>query len=373
MKKKIAVIIGTRPEAVKLIPVYLAFKKSKDFAPVIISSGQHLEMVKQIFDFFEIEPDVELKAMTGNQSLSKLTSILAEQLGNYLLSEEFSAVIVQGDTTTAFVAGLIGFYGKIKVVHVEAGLRTYNKFSPFPEEMNRKMISSLADIHFCPTKQAVLALKKEGTHKNVFNVGNTVIDSLLLTQAKVSDDSNKYDEHFRKILDLDKKIILITGHRRENFGDGMKNICEAVLKMSESHSDFEFVYPIHLNPNVQQTVRKMLQGKQNIHLLQPLPYDYMVYLMNKSFIILTDSGGIQEEAPSLGKPVLVLRETTERPEGIAAGCVVLVGTDKNKIISVFDSLLSNAKLYAKMSNAVNPYGDGKSAERILNRCRAILK
>lgn len=372
MKKRIAIIIGTRPEAIKLIPVYFAFKHSEDFLPIIINTGQHLEMVDQIFDFFEIEPDVKLRVMTGNQSLSTLTAKLAEQLGSYIASDDISAVVVQGDTTSALMASLIGFYNKIKVIHVEAGLRTNNKYSPFPEEMNRKIIGNLADIHFCPTEQAVSALVKDNVRENIFNVGNTVIDSLLLTYNKVKANDGKYKNHFKQIFDIEKKIVLITGHRRENFGDGMKNICEAILELSEKHENFEFVYPVHLNPNIQKTVKDILGSRKNIHLLEPLPYDYMVYLMNKSYIILTDSGGIQEEAPSFGKPLLVLRDTTERPEGIEAGCAVLVGTDKEKIVSTFNSLISSRDLYSKMSDAVNPYGDGKSSERILKQCLAIL-
>lgn len=372
MKKKIAVVIGTRPEAVKLIPVYFAFRDSEDFSPVVINTGQHVEMVDQIFRFFGVEPDAELKTMTGNQSLHGLTATLVERLGELVSANDFFAVMVQGDTTSAFVAALVGFYHQLKVIHVEAGLRTGERYSPFPEEMNRKLIGGLADVHFCPTARAVAALRREGITENVFNVGNTVVDSLFLTGEKVKTNESDYAGYFGRILDLKKRIVLITGHRRENFGDKMRNVCEAILELSARYEDYEFVYPVHLNPNIQQPVGEILAGRENIHLLPPLAYDAMIYLMSKSHIILTDSGGVQEEAPSFGKPILVLRDTTERPEGIAAGCAVLVGTDKGKIISAFDALINDADWYSKMSRAKNPYGDGKSAARILEECRRLF-
>lgn len=370
--KKIAIIIGTRPEAIKLIPVFLAFKDSDKFRPVIISTGQHLEMVAQIFDFFEIKPEIELNVMIEDQSLGELTSNLCQKLQDCFTANEFEAIMVQGDTTSAFIAGLIGFYGKTTVIHIEAGLRTNNKYSPFPEEMNRKLLSSLTDIHFCPTAQAENALHKENIFENVYNVGNTVIDALLLTRQKVLAAPDTYEEYFGKLFDLEKRIILITCHRRENFGSTLENICQALIEIAGNHPECELVYPVHLNPNVQKPVRNLLGEYKNIHLLEPLAYDFMVYLMDKSYLILTDSGGVQEEAPSLGKPILVLRESTERPEGIEAGCALLVGTKKENIVSNAERLLTDEQFYAEMARIENPYGDGRSSQRILEICEKVL-
>lgn len=370
--KKIAIIIGTRPEAIKLLPVFLAFRNSYKFEPVIVSTGQHLEMVNQIFDFFGIKPEIELNVMLENQSLGDLTSNLCRKLQNCFSENNFDAIMVQGDTTSAFIAGLIGFYEKAKVIHVEAGLRTFDKYSPFPEEMNRKLLSSLTDIHFCPTETAENALHRENIFENVFNVGNTVIDALLLTKEKVLADSGRYEKYFGDLFDLEKRIILITCHRRENFGRTLENICRALMEIADRHKDCELVYPVHLNPNVQKPVKDRLQNHKNIHLLKPIAYDQMVYLMDKSYLILTDSGGVQEEAPSLGKPVLVMRESTERPEGIEAGCARLVGTKKENIIAHAERLLTDKEAYLKMAKVENPYGDGKSSKRILEICESIL-
>jgi len=367
MFKHIGIIVGTRPEAIKLIPVYLELKKH--FPSVeLISTGQHFSMLEQIFSFFEVSPDVSLDVMMPNQTLAGLTSRLCERLQACYEENKYDLVIVQGDTTTAMAASLVAFYNRIKVAHVEAGLRTYNKFSPFPEEVNRQIISRVADYNFAPTQKAMDALKTEGT-KNCFLTGNTVIDSLMLCMQKVELNKIRYEEKY-KIIDGYGKLVLITGHRRENFGRGFEEICAAIKHLSAAYPNYLFYYPVHLNSNVKDKVSHFLSGLKNVVLDEPLPYDELIYLMSRSYIILTDSGGIQEEGPSLNVPILVMRDTTERPEGIDNGCSVLVGTSSERIISVFNNLAEDAALYNKMASAGNPYGDGKSAIYIAD---ALLK
>jgi UDP-N-acetylglucosamine 2-epimerase (non-hydrolysing) len=361
MHKRIAIVLGTRPEAIKLIPVYLELKKRG--APVrLVSTGQHQQMLHQIFQFFDISPDVSLDVMVHNQTLAGLTSRLTDALQAHFESAKYDIVVVQGDTTTAMAASLVAFYNRIQVAHVEAGLRTYNKYSPFPEEINRQIIGRIADFHFTPTEVAEKVLQAENITQT-YLVGNTVIDSLLHCLDKVQQREEAYKKKFA-FLDNYQKLVLITGHRRENFGQGFDAICSAIKELSQRYPATLFYYPVHLNPNVKDKVYEVLSGVSNVWLGQPLPYDELVFLMSRSFIILTDSGGIQEEAPSLNVPVLVMRDTTERPEGVANGCAQLVGTDKETITKTFIALVEQPETYRRMAEAVNPYGDGKSAGRI---------
>jgi UDP-N-acetylglucosamine 2-epimerase (non-hydrolysing) len=363
--KKILVIVGTRPEAIKLIPVYQELKKERTFETVLISTGQHREMLEQIFGFFEVKPDFDLKLMTENQTLPGLTAILFDQLGEVIRKLKSDLVVVQGDTTTAMVAAMVGYYNQSKVAHVEAGLRSYNKLAPFPEEINRKIISQIADVHFAPTLQAAENLKREW-QTNIHVVGNTVIDGLLYGKKRIEESRMNYSSKFA-FLQSGKKIVLITTHRRESFGDGLKNICEAIHELSISYyGECEFVLPVHLNPNIREPVHKALSNLDNVHLLQPLSYDDMIFMLSQSYMILTDSGGIQEEAPSFNVPFIVLREVTERPEGIESGCGVLAGTEKAGIVKAFTNIFDNKDLHRKMSESISPYGDGNSSRKIVS-------
>ena len=361
MFNRIAIVLGTRPEAIKLIPVYLELKKR---FPVVelVSTGQHESMLEKIFGFFDVRPDVSLRVMTHNQQLAGLTAALSERLQECYTQGAYDLVIVQGDTTTAMVASLIAYYNRIKVAHVEAGLRTYDKFSPFPEEINRQLISRIGDYHFVPTQRALETLSHEHVD-NAFLVGNTVIDSLLLCLEKIRKNEAPYEARF-PVLKSFEKLVLITGHRRENFGQGFDEICRAIHELSKRYPTYLFYYPVHLNPNVKDKVHGILSGLSNVVLDVPLPYDELIYLMSKSYIILTDSGGIQEEAPSLHVPLLVMRNTTERPEGIDIGCARLVGTDSKVIIDSFVELVNDPRVYQKMAAPENPYGDGQSAKKI---------
>ncbi|WP_109831734.1 non-hydrolyzing UDP-N-acetylglucosamine 2-epimerase [Reichenbachiella versicolor] len=363
--KKVAIIVGTRPEAIKLIPLFLYLKKNGDglgLKPILVSTGQHKEMLDQIFQFFEVVPDVSLSVMSANQTLVDLSASLIKALGRVIDEMSPDLLIVQGDTTSAMIGSLIGFYSRIRVGHVEAGLRTYNRFSPYPEEVNRQIIGITADFHFAPTQKAYEILLSENK-EIVVNVGNTVIDSLNLCLKKVLKQKGQYVKKFKSKLDKDK-LVLVTGHRRENFGTGFENICNSLAILAKKYQDTRFVYPVHLNPKVKNVVTEKLSGISNISLLSPLPYDDLVFLMSQSYLILTDSGGIQEEAPTLNVPLLVMRDTTERPEGIDAGCAMLVGTDQESIIGSFEKIVSDRSLYDKMSYEPNPYGDGKTASRI---------
>ncbi len=358
-----AIIVGTRPEAIKLMPLCLEFKK-RNIDVALVFTGQHEEMVQQISSFFEVKEDINLHVMRRNQTLADLTATLITALNELFTKRSFSKIIVQGDTTTAFTAALTGFYHKIPVAHVEAGLRTNNKFSPYPEEINRQLISRIADWHFAPTHIAEKNLLEEHC-SNVFVTGNTVIDSLLLCKQKVDANELTYSKKFQHILAY-KKFVLITGHRRENFSSDVYSIIEAVKTLALNNPETGFYYPVHLSEKVQKPVHKILGNIKNVILDTPLPYDELVFVMSRSFLIMTDSGGIQEEAPSLNKPVIVLRDTTERPEGIESGCAVLAGTEKENIIHHFNQITANAALYQSMASAVNPYGDGTSCRQIVD-------
>ena len=363
---KIAIIVGTRPEAIKLMPIYLAFKDVKGFQIDLISTGQHKEMLNQVFDIFDVEPAISLELMTKNQTLNGLASKLINSLDELLLRNEYNGVIVQGDTLTAMISAMVSFNNRISVFHVEAGLRSYDIDHPFPEEANRRVIGIYATLNFTPTNKASMALIKEGfTEQSVINVGNTVIDALFSVHDKIKCNLSNYEKTFSDFISKGRKCVLVTAHRRENFGDGFINICESIAILAEKYKDVDFIYPVHLNPNVQSVVKSKLSNISNVKLIEPLTYDNMVYLMSQSYLILSDSGGIQEEAPSLNVPVVVMREKTERMEGIENNCSVLVGTSKEKIINTVDDLLTNSVLYNKMSSAKNPYGEGKSASKII--------
>ena len=365
-------IFGTRPEAIKLAPLIKQLENNSNFNIKVCVTGQHKEMLQQVLSFFQINPNYNLNIMKQNQSLFELTSEVLKGLANILEQENPELIFVQGDTTTAFVGALAGFYKKIKIAHIEAGLRSHNKYSPFPEEMNRVLAGHLSDYHFAPTERAKENLLKEGIKENVYVVGNTVIDALFLGLNIIKEQGEEqYYKHF-DFIDFSKKIILVTGHRRESFGKPFENICYALKEIAE-REDIEIVYPVHLNPNVREPVNRILGNVKNVHLIEPLEYPYLIWLMSKSYLVLTDSGGIQEEAPSLGKPVLVMREVTERIEGIEAGTAKLVGTDKEKIVKETVNLLNNKKEYEKMAKAVNPYGDGKASQRIENIIEKVIK
>jgi UDP-N-acetylglucosamine 2-epimerase len=365
MKKKITVVFGTRPEAIKLAPVILELKNYRDFEVNVCITAQHREMLDQVLKVFDIHPDVDLGLMKENQSLSELSSRVMTAMDTYYNVYNPDLVIVQGDTTTTFIASLTAFYHKIQIAHVEAGLRTWNKYSPFPEEINRSLTTKIVDLHFAPTKISKDNLLKEGIkEEKIFITGNTVIDALLLAREKLIDCEINITGLSESLLNNKNKIILITGHRRENFGEGFKNICEAISDLAKEFYNYHFIYPVHLNPNVRKPVFEILSGKNNIHLIEPLDYLPFVSLMNKSVLILTDSGGIQEEAPSLGKPILVMRETSERPEGIIAGTAKLIGVSKKGIFEETKKLLLTKDEYNRMANIVNPYGDGTASKKI---------
>lgn len=369
MSKKVKVFItfGTRPEAIKLAPIIKYMEKNPGkFDIKICSAGQHKQMLKQVTDFFSIKTDYNLNLMTNNQSLGLFSSKLLAKIDKLLVESNPDIVLVQGDTATAFLTALASFYKKIKVGHVEAGLRTYNKNNPFPEEINRQLITRVADLHFAPTKKALDNLINEGVDRgSIFLTGNTTVDALEL--AKVLIEKNKKSIELTKIfksLDYDKKIVLVTMHRRESFGEEIRNICIALKTIAKKYSKIQIVYPVHLNPNVKDPVFELLSNTHNIVLTEPLDYQSMLLLMSRSFIIITDSGGIQEEAPSFGKPVLVIRKETERTESIEAGISKLVGTDPEDLIMSFSEILEKPGLYEKMIPVVNPYGDGNAADKI---------
>ena len=357
-------VFGTRPEAIKLVPVIKRLRSNSAFRVAVCVTAQHREMLDQVLDFFDIQPDIDLNIMKPNQNLFDITTRALNGIRQAILSYRPDWIVVQGDTTTTFAGALAASYEKVRIAHIEAGLRSFDRLSPFPEEMNRVLTTHLADLHFAPTETARNNLIGEGVReRRVFVVGNTSIDALLLC-LRMIEEKNLSDFVSLKPINLDKKIILVTGHRRESFGIPFENICHALKVIAIDQKDVEIVYPVHLNPNVRKPVFKILEGIPNIHLLEPLDYPSFVWLMNKSYIILTDSGGIQEEAPSLGKPVLVMRDVTERVEGVEAGTAVLVGTKQERIVSETLNLLSNRLDYDKMSRAINPYGDGKTSERI---------
>jgi UDP-N-acetylglucosamine 2-epimerase (non-hydrolysing) len=370
--KKVSLIFGTRPEAIKLCPLVLELKKHPEFQPHVCVTGQHRHMLDQVLEVFEVVPDVDLNLMRPDQTLAGLTSRAIMSIDNYLADYRPDIVIVQGDTTTSFCAALAAFYRHITVGHVEAGLRTWNKLSPFPEEINRVMTSRIADLHFAPTQWAKGNLLKEGVPDDrIFVTGNTVIDALHIAVEKVRENPPEIHGLPSHLLNGDSKrpLVLITGHRRENFGEGFENICRAISQLSKRFGDTAFVYPVHLNPNVRKPIFDMLSAHDNIYLIEPLAYLPFVALMNRSTLVLTDSGGVQEEAPGLGKPVLVMRDTTERPEAVEAGTVKLIGTDRQMIINSVAALLSNREVYDAMARASNPYGDGMACQRIVAALR----
>ncbi|MGV1002100.1 non-hydrolyzing UDP-N-acetylglucosamine 2-epimerase [Empedobacter falsenii] len=372
MKTKHLIIFGTRPEAIKMAPLVQEFKKHNEFETKVCVTAQHREMLDQVLDFFEIQPDFDLNLMKPNQNLFSLTADIITELKPVLEDFQPDYVYVHGDTSTSSIAGLAAFYAGAKVCHVEAGLRTHNKWSPFPEEMNRQLTGRLADFHFAPTQQSYENLIKENIKpEDIIVTGNTVIDALLDSAEKVQSIQNKEIDYLKTIVDASKKLILVTGHRRENHGQGFINICEALKEIAQNNADVQIIYPVHLNPNVQKPVKEILSDISNIQLIEPLAYPAFVWLMTQSYMIVTDSGGVQEEAPSLGKPVLVMRDTTERPEAVEAGTVILVGTDKAKIIAEAHDLLTNQARYQAMSALHNPYGDGNACERIVNYIKQL--
>ncbi len=363
-------IFGTRPEAIKMAPVIKELEKQPgDFETLVCVTGQHREMLDQVLEFFEITPNYDLNLMQPGQTLFDITSNGLKGLQGIFSECKPDIVLVQGDTTTAFAGALASFYNNTKIVHIEAGLRSGDKFSPYPEEMNRTLIGHLSDYHLAPTEKARQNLLREGITKNIHVVGNTVIDALFLGLSIIEQQSDESYQKFFSFLNSSKKIILVTGHRRENFGKPFEDVCHAIREIAESFPEVQVVYPVHLNPNVQQPVNTLLGNLANIHLIEPLDYPHLLWLLNRSYLVLTDSGGIQEEAPSLGKPVLVMREVTERTEGIEAGTAMLVGTDRKKIIQEVTALLTGKEIYEKMSRAHNPYGDGNAAVRIADILR----
>ena len=364
---KILSVFGTRPEAIKMAPVLAELNKYPEITSVVCVTAQHREMLDQVLELFSINPDYDLSIMQPNQSLSEITARALTKLDEVLTREKPDWVLVQGDTTTAMVGALAAFYHQIKVGHVEAGLRSFDKYQPFPEEINRKIATSISDLHFAPTEVSKQNLTREGVNEaNILVTGNTVIDALLQVADKLYD----WDSSPLSAIPQDRKIILVTAHRRENHGEPLHNICAALRTLAEQFSEVQIVYPVHLNPNVQKIVRATLGNIPNVTLLEPLEYLPLVHLMKQSYFVITDSGGIQEEAPGLGKPVLVLREVTERPEGVTAGTVKLVGTDTEEILHEATNLLTNATAYQTMSQAVNPYGDGQASVRIVERLMA---
>lgn len=366
MKKiKNLVIFGTRPEAIKMAPLVKEFQNHAEFETKVCVTAQHREMLDQVLEFFDIKPDFDLDLMKPNQNLYTLTADIITGLKPILEEFQPDYVYVHGDTTTTMAASIASFYSGAKVCHVEAGLRTHNKRSPFPEEINRQISGRIADYHFAPTEQSKNNLLAENILENTILVtGNTVIDALLESSNRINTIENNEIEFLKTVVDSTKKLVLVTGHRRENHGQGFINICEALKEIASAHKDVQIIYPVHLNPMVQKPVHDILSDIDNVKLIDPLAYPAFVWLMNQSFMIITDSGGVQEEAPSLGKPVLVMRDTTERPEAVDAGTVILVGTDKNKIITEATSLLNDKQRYQSMSELHNPYGDGKASAKI---------
>lgn len=371
--KKILIVFGTRPEAIKMAPLVKEFQKdTNNFETKVCVTAQHRQMLDQVLEIFDIKPDYDLNIMKPGQDLYDITSNVLIGMKSVLDDFKPDVVLVHGDTTTTLSASLAAFYAKIKVGHVEAGLRTNDIYSPWPEEGNRQLTGILANYHFAPTQQSEENLLKEGkSQQDIHVTGNTVIDALMYVLQRIKNQPTLKEKIKSKIsdqyqLDEKRKIILVTGHRRENFGQGFINICEGLKELAKNNPDVDIVYPVHLNPNVQKPVNEILSGLTNVYLIDPLQYEEFIYIMNESYFIITDSGGIQEEAPSLGKPVLVMRNTTERPEAVKAGTVKLVGTDKNKLIKEAQTLIDNKFEYEKMAKAHNPYGDGRACAGIVS-------
>ena len=366
-KIKVMTVFGTRPEAIKMAPVVLELKKYADIEPIVTVTAQHREMLDQVLELFKIKPNHDLDIMAAGQTLFDITAKALNGLNVALAEEKPDLVLVHGDTTTTFAGALAAYYRQIPVGHVEAGLRTYDKYSPFPEEMNRKLTGAIADLHFAPTQTSKDNLLKENVdEKNIFITGNTVIDALHHT---VSDDFDFADELPQNIDYEKKRLILMTTHRRENLGEPMRHVYKALKRITSEFADVETVFPVHRNPKVREVVNEELGGLEHVHLIDPLDYEPFANLMHRAFLILTDSGGVQEEAPALGKPVLVLRDTTERPEAVAAGTVKLIGTDSERVYNETKLLLTDNKEYTRMSSSCNPYGDGRAASRIVKVIR----
>lgn len=374
IKKKNLIIFGTRPEAIKMAPLVKTFLKNKSFETKVCVTAQHREMLDQVLDFFEIKPDYDLNLMKPGQNLYSLTADIITGLHPVL--EEFHPdfVYVHGDTTTTMGASIAAFYSGAKVCHIEAGLRTFNKKSPFPEEINRTITGHIADYHFAPTQTSYDNLLREGIKKeSILITGNTVIDALFESVTKVDTIEDSEINNLKSDIDFTKRIILVTGHRRENHGQGFINICNALKRIGESVDNVQIIYPVHLNPKVQKPVYDILGKLDNVKLIAPLAYPAFVWLMSKCELVITDSGGVQEEAPSLGKPVLVMRDTTERPEAVDAGTVILVGTDQERIVHETLDLLNNPERYLSMSKLHNPYGDGNASKRIVEFIQNITE
>lgn len=371
--KKILIIFGTRPEAIKMAPLVKAFKKENSFFETkVCVTAQHRQMLDQALNFFEINPDFDLNLMKPNQSLYTITADIITGLKEILEDFKPDFVFTHGDTTTTMAASLAGFYSGAKVCHIEAGLRTFDKYSPFPEEINRQITGRIADFHFAPTENSKQNLLKENIPENsILVTGNTVIDALFESSNRVENIEDEEINQLKLLVDTSKKLILVTGHRRENHGEGFINICKALKIIALNNKNIQIIYPVHLNPNVQKPVHEILSNIENIFLVKPLSYPAFVWLMKKSYLIITDSGGIQEEAPSLGKPVLVMRETTERPEAVETGTVILVGTTIDKIVSESQEFLYNQEKYNKIGTLHNPYGDGKACERIVEYLKNV--
>ncbi len=361
-------VFGTRPEAIKMAPIVLELAKyPEQIVPVVAVTAQHRDMLDQVLNLFQIKPDYDLDIMAAGQTLFDITTKAMTGLDKVLTEEKPDIVLVHGDTTTTFAGALAAYYHQTAVGHVEAGLRTHNKYSPFPEEMNRKLTGAIADLHFAPTTTAEQNLRTEAVpQEHIFVTGNTVIDALHKT---VRDDFQFEDELLQKIDYKNKRIVLVTTHRRENLGEPMRHVYKALKQLTEEFDDVEVVFPVHKNPKVREVVNQELGGLAKVHLIDPLDYEPFANLMHRAYLILTDSGGVQEEAPALGKPVLVLRDTTERPEAVDAGTVKLIGTDRDRVYAEAKELLTNSAEYARMAGSCNPYGDGEAARRII---QAIL-
>ncbi len=360
-KIKVMTVFGTRPEAIKMAPLALELQKYDEIDAKVCVTAQHREMLDQVLEIFKLKPDYDLDIMKNRQTLIGITTRVLEGLDEVIKEAKPDIILVHGDTSTTFVGSLAAFYNQVKVGHVEAGLRTYDKYSPFPEEMNRKLTGQIADLHFSPTVQNKKNLLREGIDENnIFITGNTVIDALKTTVKK---DYKFSDDTLNNLDFKNKRVIVVTAHRRENLGKPLENICEALKEIVTTHDDVELVYPVHLNPAVRDTVNSILGGVERVHLIEPLTVDELHNAMDRCFMVMTDSGGLQEEAPALAKPVLVLRKETERPEAVEAGTVKIAGIDKDTIVSMAAELLENQDAYNKMAHAANPYGDGEASRR----------
>ncbi|WP_045158392.1 non-hydrolyzing UDP-N-acetylglucosamine 2-epimerase [Stutzerimonas stutzeri] len=375
MTVKTLCVFGTRPEAIKMAPLALALNADPRFDAKVCVTGQHRQMLDQVLDLFDLIPDFDLNIMKPGQDLSDITSAILKGMKQVFSDFKPDVVLVHGDTATTFASTLAAYYHQIPVAHVEAGLRTGNMYSPWPEEGNRKLTGALATLHFAPTETSRQNLLREGITDGVEVTGNTVIDALLQVVTKLQKDVTLQQSLARQFdfIRPDSRLVLVTGHRRESFGGGFERICQALAETAKAFPDVDIVYPVHLNPNVSEPVNRLLAGIDNIHLIEPLDYLPFVYLMNRAYLILTDSGGIQEEAPSLGKPVLVMRDTTERPEAVEAGTVKLVGTDVTAIMRGLSTLLTDERTYQSMAYAHNPYGDGKACLRIIDTLNSVIK